>query len=299
MISTVELMDRFQVLLNQEASVYHHKDYLSPSTLPVDSPILYTRTFYEAKDLSEQKIYWRSKLCAWMYYVVDSHDLDREMVAIAMSYMDRYLSESKINDSSGYQLVGMTSLYISVKIFRHNGKCAGVSSFVKLSKGVFFEHDFLNMEQDILQTLGWRMHPPTTLAYLELLMMFLPRKACTTGTRRALYERIKFLLELSVTVQFFFGKKPSTIAIAAFIEVMEHDEEPHVAEIKYQAHFRKCVRSITGVDCSSEEVIECRDAMEAVHRNAWYDINGDGAIEKDCAVSSPVGSKICVSVVSP
>lgn len=291
MISTVEQMDRFQILLEQEVSTYRFTDYLSPSFQLDCFDDSSTSTAFDdqdARNLSRKKTFWRNKILAWMYHIVDQHDLDRELVEISMNYMDRYLAEQPIHDSLGFQLVGMTSLYLAIKIFRHEGRGASISSFVKLSRGTYIEEDFTLMEQSILETLHWRMHPPTTLAFLELLMMFLPRGACNSHTRLALYERIKFLLELCVTVQFFFTKNPSNIAIAAFIEVMQHEDKPNVPDMKYQKHFKKCVKSICGIDCESDEIAECIDAMTVVHRNAWCDLKAE--ILFDDGELSPNGS---------
>lgn len=114
MVSTVELMDRFQILLEQENTTYQFKNYLSPSH-QLDcfhSGSSKTCTDREARQLSDQKTHWRSKLCAWMYHIVDLHSLDRELVEISMSYMDRYLAERPTHDAQGFQLAGMTCLYL-------------------------------------------------------------------------------------------------------------------------------------------------------------------------------------------
>jgi hypothetical protein len=110
---------------------------------------------------------------------------------------------------------------------------------------------------------------------LELLMYFLPQGACSSDTRHALYERIKFLLELCVTVPFFFTKDPAKIAIAAFIEVMQHENKPNVPKVKYQIHFKKCVNSVCGIDCESDEVVDYVHAMAIVHKNAWCNLKED------------------------
>ena len=301
MISAIELMDRFQILLTQENTTYRFDDYLSPSyqlqTAHRHGEHTYTK--HEATTLSDHKTFWRSKLCAWMYFVVDDNDLSRELVSISTAYMDRYLSKRWSNNCEDHQLLGMTALYIAIKLHRHNGKCAGVSSFVKLSKGLFKEEDFLTMENNMLETLEWRMHPPTVFAYLDLLILFVPPKACSSFTRKAMFERIKFLLELSATVQFFFAKKPSNVAIAAFIEVMEYPEEPRILDLKYHAHFKKCILSIAGVNCDALEVAECRDAMAVVHSNYLRDKGDDMDVRKNCVDTSPTRPNGHVTVVSP
>ena len=283
-VSTIELVDRFQALLHLETT-YRFNNYLL-STNPKHKR---NGQFYK------DKRYWRTKTCGWMYHVVDTHHLDRELVCIAMHYMDMYLSKKKhiCDNAHAFQLVGMTSLYMAIKIFRTQGKCATVSSFVKLSKDVFTENDFLKMEKSILDTLRWHMHPPTPQAYLDLLIIFLPRNACLPYTRRALLERIKFLLELSVTVQFFYRKKPSSVAVAAFIEVMQHEQEPNVSKQSYREHFLHCVRSIAGINVYSDEVVGCLDAFKVVHKNALRQMN-----ERECP-ASPASSGRKLRAVTP
>lgn len=285
-VSTIEIIDRFQTLLHLESTTYRFDDYLSPSSSHLKN------------STSQEMRRWNAKLYGWMYHVVDQHSLNRELVYTGMSYVHRYLSKHPhVNHSETYQLVGMTSLYMAIKIYRNHGKCASINSFVKLSQGLFTEDDFTTMEQSILDTLEWRMHPPTPQSYLDLFMLFLPRSACSPSDRRTLFERIKFLLELSVTVDFFFGKKPSSIAVSAFIEVMDHEHEPNVSK-SCRDHFRYCTRSIAGIYCDSQEVVECRDAMRVVHRNAWNQINRFEAMdENQCA--SPVANKKPTPAVTP
>ena len=274
-MSTVEMMDRFRILHEQAVSTYRFSNYLSPSYQLDSFNNNHKSTAFNdkhARNLSQLKTDWRDKLCAWMYQIVDDHELDRELIEVSLNYMDRYLSKQHINDSYEFQLVGMTSLYLAIKVFRHMGKGASISGFVMLSQGLYSSQDFETMEYSILEVLDWRMHPPTTLAFLDLLIMILPRGACSSLTRIALYERIKFLLELCVTVPFFFTKNPAHVAIAAFIDVMQHKDKPNIPEVKYQEHFCKFVYSVCGIDCKSDEVVECSKAMTIVHRNAWHDL---------------------------
>lgn len=292
-VATVEMINRFQALLQLESNTYQFKNYLLSTN---NTPMHMHRGSKEAV-LCHSKRQWRTKVCGWMYQVVDGHNLDRELVCIAMNYMDRFLSQHSFQDYARvFQLVGMTSLYMAIKIFRNQGKCAAVSSFSKLSNGLFNDDDFLQMETRMLHTLQWRMHPPTPQSYLELLIVFLPRNSCFPYTRRDLVQRITFLLELSVTVQFFFRKKPSNIALAAFIEVMNHEQAPNVPKQSIRDHFRYCVRSIAGINYRSKEVVECLNAFKVVHKNAidQMDIDSKVASGRKRVVS---GRKL--SVVTP
>ena len=279
-VSVIALKDRFQILTEKENRT-QFEDYLSPShQLDCFCSNLGTAfTYQDACDLSEHKNLWRNNLCAWMYNVVDNLDMDRELVEISLCSMDIYLAKAHIHDASGFKLAAMTSLYLAMKVYGRQGTTIGIDCFAKLSRGLFTTQDFMLTEQAILDVLSWRVHPPTSLNFLELLMMFLPQEACSLHTRLALYDRIKFLLELCVTVQYFVGKRPSIMAIAAFIEVVQHEESPNIPIVQYHNHFCECVLSICGVDCDSNKVLECIEVMIAVHKNAAYDIKEDIILE--------------------
>ena len=55
-------------------------------------------------------------------------DLDREVVGIALSYFDRFVSHHTSIAESLFQLVAMTSLYIAVKL--HSTRKISVESMV-------------------------------------------------------------------------------------------------------------------------------------------------------------------------
>lgn len=63
-------------------------------------------------------------------YSSASHsDIDRDVVSIALSYFDRYLSCHQSLDETLFQLVAMTSLYLSVKM--HSTKKISIASMVR------------------------------------------------------------------------------------------------------------------------------------------------------------------------
>ena len=273
-------LDRWYNLLEQESTAYKTANYL---TTPPQTANDTDSTFN-----ADTKIAYRSKLFAWMYHLVDKHSLDRELVAIAASYMDRYLSKHpSINRGYIYQLVGMTSLYMATKIYRDQGKCAGAASFAGLSRGLFTEHDIINMESRMLNTLDWRMHPPTAYDFAKMLLAMVPRGACSPFSRRSLFERVRFVLELSITARFFLGKKPSNIAVGAFIEIMESEEQPNVSKPKHQAHFKRCLYIFSGIDSDSDEVIECRNAMKKIHQEATVELKKKDATRAASAFVTP------------
>lgn len=252
--------------LEQESTAYKTSNYLtSPSQTANDKG--------DTFDTDTKMVVCRSKMYGWMYNLVDKHSLDRELVAVAASYMDRYLSQQNpISRGHISQLVGVTSLYLAIKIFRDQGKCAGAASFAGLSRGLFTEHDIIKMESNMLNALDWRMHPPTVITFGRALLSMIPRNACSPFSRRSMFERIRYLLELSIAVPFFLGKKQSNIAIGAFMEIMESDEQPNVKNTDHQDQFKHRLYILTGIDCNSDEVTICRNVLKKIYQEAKVEL---------------------------
>ena len=283
MAKAVDLLERWYVLLEKENTGYQTENYItSPSQKTTDSN--------DDTIDTDTKILYRSKLFEWMYQLVDKYSLDRELVAIAGSYMDRYIPLSQhqhpsINRGYTYQLVGMTSLHLAIKITRDQGKCAGATSFARLSRGLFTEDDINTMEWSMLTTLQWRMHPPTAVTFATLLLMFVPRDACSPFSRHDLFERIRYLLEISVTIPFFLGKKTSNMAVGAFIVIMESEEQPNVSETEHRAQFKRYLFTVAGIDSDADKVIECRDAMKKIQQEAAVELKKKVAVQTSPAVT--------------
>lgn len=68
---------------------------------------------------------WRKRIASWMYDVVDHFKYDRNVVTIALRYIDQYVShllvrkagiEETIVKRRHFQLIAVTSLYLAIKI---------------------------------------------------------------------------------------------------------------------------------------------------------------------------------------
>lgn len=141
-----EISDRFDVLMRQESTTYACCDYLSkwreacarsdsPNSLPQNA----------ASGITE---IWREKICEWSYEVVDYFEFNREVVAVSLGYLDRYLANRIVNKKS-FQLIAMTTLYLAIKLFEHGG--VAISSFTELSRGNFTVEEIAKMEITIIR----------------------------------------------------------------------------------------------------------------------------------------------------
>jgi Cyclin, N-terminal domain len=219
-----------QILISQERKLY---------SLPIDyiSAIQWTpSTNSDSDPVSEV---WRRKLCEWCYEVVDHFGFDREVVSIALNFLDRSVAVKTQQSGTNitrreFQLFAVTSLYMAVKVHGETESAVGprqklrIDAFVQLSRG-FFQIDVIEAkERDILSDLSWHVNPPTSLKYIATYLRLCPkwqplcRSYCQASILGSVYDVARYLSELSVCVsQFSFQFKTSVIGFAAIICAIE------------------------------------------------------------------------------
>lgn len=171
----------------------------------------------------------RMALVDWCYQIIDNWTLGRETVAIAMNIADRFMCTPEAHDilyhRGKYQLVIVTSLYISIKIYEP--LAFGSKDFVELCKSLYSEKKIEDMECQILQGLNWRLCCPTSLqiAHTILSLMFcrVQEKGILLNQdlRDLILEEVAFQTEVSIQEHYFMTQRPSTIAIAASLNAIE------------------------------------------------------------------------------
>ena len=143
-----ELPDIFRVFKKQDEQ-YQIADYLEADyqeKLEADTPNLYfpsgdsTSTASSCTGINEV---WRDKICEWSYQVIDHFDYNRQVVAIALNFLDRYLSKKAVNRKI-FQLAAMTSLFTAIKL--NEQRALSLNAFLNLSRGYFEAEHVLKME---------------------------------------------------------------------------------------------------------------------------------------------------------
>ena len=181
---------------------------------------------------------WRRKICEWSFEVVDHFEFDREVVSIALSYLDRVVS-LKTKESGvpmlrrEFQLVAVTCLYLAIKLHGETDSYDGprrklkIHAFVELSRGLFTVETLAAKEREILKMLEWEVNPPTTVRIVATMLRLLPEcdlyeGADSINTASAVYERARYLTELAVCVSTFsFNYTTSEVAFASILCAME------------------------------------------------------------------------------
>lgn len=169
----VDLLERLDVMSNQESTSYKTIDYLKPEyqskLASICDPshldgILTTTGSSLASSSSGINDIWREKICEWSYQVIDHFDFSREIVSISIHYLDRFLATRPCNKKV-FQLAAMTTLFLAIKLYEP-GKLS-MYSMIELSRGYFKVEQMLAMEVSILRYVGFS--GPTDSSFLRAL----------------------------------------------------------------------------------------------------------------------------------
>jgi len=146
-------------MLVQESTCYKTVDYLAPEfqkklaeasddalevlQMPLESDA--SSSTASSTAISEL---WREKICEWCYQVIDHFDFSREVVSVAIHYLDRYLATRQVSRKI-FQLAAMTSLFLAIKLYEPGR--VSMASMVELSRGYFTVEQMALMETSLLR----------------------------------------------------------------------------------------------------------------------------------------------------
>lgn len=252
-INRSEITDRLKVMMKQECTIYRIDDYLGCTSTRASTCTGTVNPPASESACNKVDALCRYKMAQWCFTLVDYLQLDREMVYIAMSYLDRFLATGSprarcvAHDLREYQLASMTAIYMAIKIFEP--KIMDAAQITALSRGQYNTADIIRMESDMLFDLKWHMNGPTAASFLVYFLALLP-PTITIG-HDSILENAIYQIELSVTQYKFITQHPSTVAIAALINSIKR-----VASNRNSLHAqaRRMIdelEKVTGVDANS------------------------------------------------
>lgn len=163
----------------------------------------------------------REKMCEWSYRVSEHFRTSREIVAISQTFLDRFVDRCSC-DRTAFKLAAMTTLFMATKMF--NAKQISIQSLADLSRGEFEESHIAEMERIIIETLDWRLNPPTSQAFINSFhdILMIPQ---TDETARLIHQRSSFFAELAVYDYNFVTEEPCIVAVGALLNAFESLEE--------------------------------------------------------------------------
>ncbi|KAL7536781.1 hypothetical protein ACHAXR_008611 [Thalassiosira sp. AJA248-18] len=223
--------DSLYLMMEQECTAYATHDYLCEEQEDIRSN--HSKTTPDGSKVTPDD---RNKIVDWCYGVVDQCDFDRDTVAIAMNVVDRFMSLPSscdiLYDRVQYQLVAVTALYISIKL--NEQEILGIDCCSELSQGVYSVEVIEEMELRIFGRLSWRLNPPTAKQTSHQIIALLPQEAVKTMAKDTwdfIRDEVAFQVENSIRYHYFTTQRPSTIAVAALLNAIEHVKDKYSEDI--------------------------------------------------------------------
>ncbi|KAI5957818.1 hypothetical protein KGF57_003085 [Candida theae] len=170
----------------------------------------------------EIKLSMRPLLLDFLMEVITILNLSRSTFPLTVNLIDRYCS-TRIVKKQHYQLLGLTSLWISCKNLDPKFKIPTLNDLRKICVDSYNKELFIEMEKHILKSLEWVINSPTFDAFVDVFLNML----VSVGDDNALvikkcYNKIKlssyYLGELfQFYPNMYFEYSPSQIAILAIM----------------------------------------------------------------------------------
>lgn len=239
------LADNLYALIHQESSGrYNCVDYLAFTSWHRSVYDLLKKDRFSVSQRGESRIdeYCREQIVEWSFRVVDYFRIDREVVAVSMSMLDRFLATCKC-DRTTFKLAATTTLQLAVKLL-HPCRLGDLGILSDLSRGEFDMADVRDMENHILKSLGWSLHPPTAIAFSTLLLdyVFADRVVnMTCADIDDLHDISSFFTELALCDYFFVTMRPSAVALACVLNALEG---MYGERNRFSAHILTVARSL-------------------------------------------------------
>ncbi|GKY90938.1 hypothetical protein MPSEU_000066600 [Mayamaea pseudoterrestris] len=177
--------------------------------------------------------FWRHQMIDWATVVVDSFNMDRELVQMSMNLLDRYVSlelrkpQAAPITRDDFQLFSMTCLYLVIKLNEPYPRKIGIESLVNMSRGFYSETDVSLTELDLLKGLDYRVNPPTSASHVKLLLQVFPKELQSTRLQNTALT----LTELAMTAGTMIGCRESLVGLASVVYAARMDG---VAESRLQ-----------------------------------------------------------------
>lgn len=222
------ISDNLSALLKLEYSgIYSCADYMNSMTewkLNIYDLLQKERLTVAVQQSVDSQIdeYCREQIVEWTFRVVDYFRIDREVVVLSLSLLDRFLAICKC-DRSSFKLAATTTLYLAVKLL-HPCQLSDLGILSDLSRGEFDMADVALMEKQILDSLKWKLHPPTSIAFVTLLLdLYFNSQSVDMSLTDIddLYDISAFFTELAVCDFYFVGYAPSIVSLACICNALE------------------------------------------------------------------------------
>jgi hypothetical protein len=246
------VIDRLATMRQQERSTYNYRNYDASFPHPDRAPV--------DESVPRLNSSWREKICHWSFNVIDHFDLSREVVAVSMSLFDRYLA-TRGNRCSGSTalLASLTTLHIAIKV--NEVRKIKISTLANLSRGQFGPRHIEEMEWTVLNTLKWRIHPPTSMSFLSHLLLLLPAQV-SDACKEEIYAMSRYITELSVCDSSFVEIDPSAVAFSAVLNSLEDKRYRRMISPGLRDQFLRAIWTHVGLRPDDVHILAARPKLK-------------------------------------
>ncbi|KAK6205487.1 uncharacterized protein RJT21DRAFT_4837 [Scheffersomyces amazonensis] len=185
-LQTMEFMSHSTAVCEYQMDMLHHLLATETKTLP--SLIL-------IEQQPEIKLGMRPLLLDFLMEVITILNLSKSTFPLTVNLIDRYCS-TRIVKKQHYQLLGLTSLWISCKNLDSKFKIPTLNDLRKICVDSYFKDLFIEMEKHILKSLEWNVNSPTFDSFIDLFLNIIvhnnsnPNVACLIKKN---HQKVKML----------------------------------------------------------------------------------------------------------
>jgi len=228
--SLVEMDQRVRIMLHKELQCLAHCDYI------------------ENVQKDGMRRIWRSKVINWLLEFEDEFGISQDTIAVAVNYLDRYLSQVSTKKSI-LQLLAMGCIFIAGKL--HETFPIGMNELRDLADGAYLESDIKLMELELLRVLRWQLNPVTPQAFMTNLVQYIEG----AEVRRALMEDAVTFLDVVLPEYEILKFKPSVQGTAALLCAFETTR----MDMEVVRNWADSVSKFGILD--NREVVTCKELM--------------------------------------
>ena len=260
------IISRLEVMRSQEQSTYSYRNY-EPPMFPPDPTSNWTSIYNVDESIPHLNSSWREKICHWSFNVIDHFDLSREVVAVSMSLFDRFLATrgNRCNGSTAL-LASLTTLHIAIKV--NEVRKIKLGTLANLSRGQFGPRHIEEMEWNVLTSLEWKIHPPTSMSFISHLLLLLPPQV-DDACKEEIYALSRYITELSVCDSAFVEINPSSVAFAAILNSLEDRKYRKFISSSVRDQFVRSIERHVDLHQDDEHVTMARPKLKKLLKNSF------------------------------
>lgn len=243
----------------------------------------------------------RKAMVTWITQVQKTLGLSSDVVTIAMSYFDRYLSSGRgnshavLNNKCKFQLAAITCYYTAVKTYEP--VVLGLDMLVQICRGTYTEDDIVEMEKDILYALEWKVAVHTALDFTRTLLELVEKHLPTCVSDDILSSCQKHM-DFVITNLTLSCIQPSTVGICCLASSLSECDMLSVTQKQsiWNALSEKC-----HFDLMSSQVVSAQQCLLSQTSPSKLVIMGASykSSRSVSSIVSPIGSgsssPVCVS----